>query len=108
MHNPDDREGDDDDQDGPDGLQEEKWGFKLAAIYAQALEAKATPGREAPLGLEFDLELYIDQKDTFRWSLAYGLLFPLGAFDRLNDDFSAVEKEPNVAQTLQMGVGLQF
>ncbi|MCA9525834.1 MAG: TIGR04551 family protein [Myxococcales bacterium] len=96
------------DQDGPDGLQEEKWGFKLAAIYAQALEAKATPGREAPLGLEFDLELYIDQKDTFRWSLAYGLLFPLGAFDRLNDDFSAVEKEPNVAQTLQMGVGLQF
>lgn len=96
------------DQDGPDGLQEEKWGFKLSGMYAQALEAKATPGNEAPLGLEFDLELYIDQKDTFRWSIAYGILFPFGAFDRLNVEETAVEKEPGVAQTLQMGVGLQF
>lgn len=96
------------DQDGPDGLQEEKWGAKISALYAHALEAKATPGNESPLGLEFDLELYIDQKDTFRWSLAYGILFPLGAFDRLNVEETAVEKQPDVAQTLQMGVGLQF
>ena len=87
---------------------DEAWGIEFSALYAQAVEAKATPGNEAPLGLEFDLELYVHEFDRFKWSLQYGILFPLGAFDLLDDQEASVVRTPGVAQTLQMMVGMEF
>lgn len=86
----------------------EAWGFKLAAVYGQALEKAATPGRSSALGLEFDLELYVVEQDVFKWSFAYGLLFPFGAFDQLNAEQTAVEASPGIAQTMQINLGMQF
>jgi hypothetical protein len=87
-------------------------GFKLASIYAFALESNATPGDEAPLGLEFDASFYITELDRFRWSLDYGLMVPFGAFNVKSFDQNVGEYvlrgEPGVAQTLQMFVGMQF
>jgi uncharacterized protein (TIGR04551 family) len=95
----------------------DEWGFRLAAEYAFALEPDATPGDEAPLGLEFDLSLYIVEIDRFKWSLDYGLLLPFGAFNLKNRDPQGdngapgdyvTVREPGVAQTIQMMVGMQF
>ncbi len=87
-------------------------GFKLASIYAFALESNATPGDESPLGLEFDASFYITELDRFRWSLDYGLMVPFGAFNVKSFDQNVGEYvlrgEPGVAQTLQMFVGMQF
>jgi uncharacterized protein (TIGR04551 family) len=85
----------------------ETWGFEIAAIYGYALEKEATPGQENGLGLEFDLEFFMTQKDRFRWSLAYGALFPMGAFNTLNPD-GTLKSEANTAQTLQMLFGIEF
>lgn len=95
----------------------DEWGFRLAAEYAFALEPDATPGDEAPLGLEFDLSLYIVEIDRFKWSLDYGLLLPFGAFNLKNRDPQGDDgapgpyvtvREPGVAQTIQTMVGMQF
>ena len=85
----------------------EAWGFELAAIYGYALEKEATPGRDNHLGLEFDLELFMKQRDRFTWSLAYGVFFPMGAFNALDAD-GAVRAEPGTAQSIQMMFGIEF
>jgi uncharacterized protein (TIGR04551 family) len=90
----------------------EAWGFEFAPMFAFALEELSTPGLEKPLGLEFDLELYVEEFDRFRWSLQYGLLFPFGAFDFLDTNPNTgqleVKRTPGAAQTLQMNVGMMF
>ena len=91
----------------------EAWGFKLSPVYSFALEKDATPGRSSQLGLEFDLELYVVEFDRFRWSLAYGILFPFSAFDFLDQEElrkgnERTIGEPGIAQTIQMFVGMQF
>ncbi len=88
----------------------EAWGFKLSPMYAFALDEDATPGDESPLGLEFDLELYVHEFDKFKWNLQYGLLFPFGAFNLLdpqNPDGKPLA-DPGVAQTLQMNVYMVY
>lgn len=96
---------------GEDGaLDREKWGFKLSGMYAQALVADGTPGENSPLGLEFDLELYMHEIGAFKWSLAYGILFPMSGLDSLSVDEQqrTVRTQANTAQTLQMNMGFQF
>jgi uncharacterized protein (TIGR04551 family) len=85
----------------------EVWGFQLSALYGHALEASATPGNDASLGLEFDLELYIHEIDRFQLRFMYGLLLPMSAFDRLNES-GVVVAEPETAQTLQILIGIEF
>lgn len=93
---------------------DEAWGFQLSAMYAFALEADQTPGNESPLGIEFDIELYIHEFNRFRLSMAYGVLFPLEAFDmRLeralgNGQRSTTVLDPDVAQTVQLFLGVEF
>jgi uncharacterized protein (TIGR04551 family) len=84
----------------------EVWGFQLSAVYGHALEAQATPGNDASLGLEFDLELYIHEIDRFQLRFMYGLLLPMSAFDRLNESGAVIE--PETAQTLQTLIGIEF
>lgn len=95
----------------------EFWGFSLGAMYAFALDPDATPGQSRPLGLEFDLEFYITEVDRFRWSLAYGLMFPFSGFDLLDPQDllrgvpasdANVLAEPSAAQTIQMNLGIEF
>lgn len=96
---------------------DEAWGVQLSGMYAMVLDAgfafwdqhpEATPGNDTSLGLEFDLELYVHEFDRFKWSLAYGILFPFGAFDLLDDQETKVLHEPGIAQTLQMNVVMEF
>lgn len=98
------------DEDTPEGLRKEKWGFKLSGMYAQALVADGTPGEKAPLGLEFDLELYMHELNVFKWSVAYGILFPLSGFEHEVTEANQSTRilQPNTAQTLQMNLGFQF
>lgn len=95
----------------------EYWGFNLGAMYAMALDPDATPGQSRPLGLEFDLEFYITEVDRFRWSLAYGLLFPFSGFDLIDPQDllrgvpaseANVLAEPSAAQTIQMNLAIEF
>ncbi len=86
----------------------EAWGFKVSAIYGRALEAQATPGNDANLGLEFDAEVFIHEFDRFRWSVAYGVWFPMAAFNRLDATGRQILAEPSAAQTLQAMIGMQF
>ena len=47
----------------------EKWGFKLSALYGHALEAEATPGDDPSLGVELDLEVYMQNLIGFNCGL---------------------------------------
>ena len=85
----------------------EAWGFTFSTLYGHALEANATPGNDASLGLEFDLELYIHEYDRFQLRFMYGLLFPMAAFNRL-DESGLIIDEPSAAQTLQALIGIEF
>jgi uncharacterized protein (TIGR04551 family) len=86
------------------------WGFKFSPEYAFALEKSATPGNQSPLGLEFDLTLYIKEFDRFEWNVQYGILFPFGAFDLLdpNNPGGKPLAEPGIAQTLQTNFYFTF
>ncbi|MEE2643712.1 MAG: TIGR04551 family protein [Myxococcota bacterium] len=83
------------------------WGFEFAAIYSQALVAEATPGGEAPLGLEFDGSLYYEQVKRLRLSLSYGFLFPLEGLNWY-DESSGERREAGIAQTIQVMLGVLF
>jgi uncharacterized protein (TIGR04551 family) len=86
----------------------EAWGFKVSGIYGHALEADATPGNEASLGFEADLELFVEEFDRFKWSISYGLWVPGAAFNQLDENEQNVIADPAVAQTIQTLIGIQF
>jgi uncharacterized protein (TIGR04551 family) len=85
--------------------EDEAWGVTLSAMYAQAMETLATPGKKAPLGVEFNLEFAIREHGRFLWNTQYGFLVPMEGLDYISGDQIF---NPGVAQTLQMNVGLQF
>ena len=82
------------------------WGFKGSALYATAFDPQWTPGQEAGLGLELDLEAYIHQTNRFRASVAYGVLFPFSGLNLLTTSNGLLEAE--TAQTLQFNIGWMF
>ena len=86
---------------------DEEWGVIASAMYAHAHKASATPGRENPLGLEFDLQLYIREFDRLNINVVYGHFFPFSAFNRL-DDNGEIVATPESAITLQGMIGLEF
>ena len=86
---------------------DEEWGVIASAMYAHAHKASATPGRENPLGLEFDLQLYIREFDRLNINVVYGHFFPFSAFNRLDDNGDIVAT-PESAITLQGMIGLEF
>ena len=76
-------------------------------IYGYALEKEATFGKDNNLGLEFDVELFIEEHDRIRWSLEYGAFLPMGAFNILDQDGSIIA-EPSAAHMFQMTFGFKF
>lgn len=93
---------------------DEAWGFQLSAMYAFAMESRATTGNASALGLEFDVEAYIHEFDRFRLSLAYGLLYPFSGMDVRIDNIGVEGQrtfetlDAGVAHTLQLFLGMEF
>jgi|GEM_PF-311230 len=85
----------------------EAWGFQLSSIYGHAMDAEATPGKAGPLGLEFDLELFIHEFDRMRWSMTYAVFFPMEGFN-LVDEKGDLLAEATTAQSIQMLMGFEF
>ena len=81
------------------------WGVTLSGMYAMALEKEATPGKQSPLGVEFNLEFFVREHGRSLWNVQYGFLVPMEALNYTSGDQTF---EPSAAQTLQMNVGLQF
>ncbi|MDP7039361.1 MAG: TIGR04551 family protein [Myxococcota bacterium] len=89
----------------------------LAAIYSQALFKRSTPAYaegesgENPLGFEVNVHLDYSSEPlagggVVKTGLAYGFLFPLGAFK--NRTLELEEQDPEFAQTLQARLYLSF
>ncbi|MBN2495816.1 MAG: TIGR04551 family protein [Deltaproteobacteria bacterium] len=64
----------------------EGFGGKVSAVYSQALFESSTRGKAAPLGLEFDVDLFYFSDDNFHAGLSYGILIPFGGMNDLGDD----------------------
>ena len=78
-------------------------GGSLSVLYAQAFLAEPTPGHDNPLGVETDLNLYIEQGKHLRVDLDAGILFPLSGLDNATTSRSA-----KTAVTVQARLGIIF
>lgn len=87
---------------------ENTFGFRLDLMYAQALEAKATPGDSSFLGFEADLRAYFYDKGAgFKFDLEFGFLLPGGAFDYRPVD-NTNNRDASFAFTLQSRLTMHF
>ena len=68
---------------------------------------RKTPRRkDNPLGLEFDLELFIEEYGVMKWSFAYAVLFQwLTYFVDARDNS---RREAGIAQTMQLMLSTEF
>jgi uncharacterized protein (TIGR04551 family) len=86
------------------------FGARLGLIYSLAHEPTGYPGNSQNLGMELDLDLFyrnVDEK--FYTGLQYGVLFPLGAFDRPAEIYgSTLGADASTAQTLRWNVVVKF
>lgn len=78
-------------------------GVRLDLLYAAAMFADGTPGRDSHLGVEGDLKLLLNVGDTLTGVLETGLLLPLGGLD---DAVTGTEASP--AWTLQGRLHVRF
>ncbi len=78
--------------------------------YALAAAKASTLGNRYSYGIELDGGIrYHDAKEPIFFQLQYGVLFPLGAFNRLNPASAAVSQEDaRASQTVQAQVGIRF
>ncbi len=89
-----------------DGL---RIGGSLAALYAHAILAESTPGKDNPLGLEFDLNVFYEQMSLggtragLRFDVDAGVLIPFGGLDHAAAGLSA-----GPAFTFQARIGLLY
>lgn len=56
-------------------------GGRVDIISGWALEPDATPGRSSWYGIEFDAQIFYEEKNRFRADLSWGTLVPGDAFD---------------------------
>lgn len=54
---------------------------RLDLVYGRALEANATPGNNANLGVELDLSIFYEEKGLIYAGLSWAVLWPLAGFD---------------------------
>lgn len=85
--------------------------FDIDGIFSHALDAEATPGGEAMLGVEFDGALRYVVLDVFEAALEAGVLFPLEGLGAREDEpkysnvgannFFTQDADPGIAWTVQ-------
>lgn len=85
-------------------------GGRLDIITAFALEPEATPGNEAWYGIEFDAQLFYEEKNRFRADLSWGTFLPGGAFDLVTELTGATKTvdAKDFAMTIQGRLFLMF
>ncbi|MEM6995030.1 MAG: TIGR04551 family protein [Myxococcota bacterium] len=78
--------------------------------YALAAAKQSTLGNRFSYGIELDGGIrYHDAKEPIFFQLQYGVLFPLGAFNRINPAGSSIGTEDaRASQTVQAQVGIRF
>jgi len=78
--------------------------------YALAAAKEGTLGNRYSYGIELDAALrYHDSQEPVFFQLQYGVMFPLGAFNRINSGAGVLPTEDARAnQTIQAQVGIRF
>lgn len=82
---------------------EQVFGAELSLIYGHAIVPESTPGGEAPLGFETDINLFYAIPGRARFDIEAGVLAPFSAFRRGKDG-----PDPSVSFTLQTRATLTF
>jgi uncharacterized protein (TIGR04551 family) len=87
-------------------------GGQVGALYAQALEEDAYPGKDPNLGIELDTKIFFSSENKFYGDVSFGILFPGEAFTLRNgylgDKYTGSDKSPEIAWTLQSHLVMKF
>lgn len=80
---------------------------RVDAEYALAANRRSTIGNRTSYGIELDGALrYHDRREPIFFQLQYGVLFPLGAFNRIRAD--GAPDDARAVQTVQGQFGIRF
>jgi uncharacterized protein (TIGR04551 family) len=80
---------------------------RVDAGYALAFNKRSTLGNKFSYGVEMDGAMrYHDTREPIFFQLQYGVLFPLGGFNRINP--SGTREDARAVQTIQAQVGIRF
>lgn len=80
---------------------------RVDAEYAFAMNRVSTLGNRRSYGIELDGALrYHDAREPIFFQLQYGVMFPLGAFNRLNE--SGTAEDARAVQSVQAQLGIRF
>ena len=86
---------------------DKNFSVRADVMYALAARPQSTLGNKYSYGIELDgAARYHDQKEPIFFQLQYGVLFPLTAFNRIDDDGSV--EDARAAQTVQAQIGIRF
>ena len=76
-------------------------------MYAMAARPQSTLGNKYSYGIELDgAARYHDREEPIFFQIQYGVLFPLGAFNRLLSD--GTREDARAAQTVQAQLGIRY
>jgi uncharacterized protein (TIGR04551 family) len=85
-------------------------GLSAALLYSLAPTQVSTPGNSLSYGVELNAGLsYRNPADGFFGGVTYGVLWPMGALDRLViDSMSTKTQDASTAQVLRTFLGIKF
>jgi uncharacterized protein (TIGR04551 family) len=87
-------------------------GVTAAVIYSLALEPVSTPGNSLSYGIEMNLGLtYRNPRDGYYAGAVWGVLWPLGALERLQTNLATEgisRQDVDTAQVIRTFLGIQF
>lgn len=87
----------------------EHFSARLDAQYAIAARRQSTLGNRYSYGVELDGALrYHDAREPIFLQIQYAVMFPLGAFDRINPNSSSGRDNAKAVQSLQAQLGIRF
>ena len=90
--------------------QEDDLGFRFDILTAFAMEPEATPGNDPWYGIEFDTQLFYQERNRFRADLSWGTLVPGPAFDLIDGYLGAAgsQQVTDFAMTVQARMFVMF
>lgn len=89
---------------------EDDLGFRFDILTAFAMEPEATPGNDPWYGIEFDTQLFYQERNRFRADLSWGTLVPGPAFDLIDGYLGAAgsQQVTDFAMTVQARMFVMF